>query len=160
MSESHHSLQSDLDLLMDRVIDLETEVEHLRDQVDQRDERIETLEVQVKDLESRTDLLQLVDDSDELDGKQRSTALLQHAQQKAQRNGGSVAIDQEDAQEILHYPDIHRTTYYSDFQRCARLVGNDRVCRYESDRDEARLIVDLRGDRSLPDDVTESTGGV
>lgn len=140
-------------------------IDELEDLADAKDDRIEELETRVQELESRTDMLRLVEDSDQLDGEQRSAALLQHLHKKATNTSGAdrAAITRDRAEEVLHYPDIHRTTYISDMERCVRLVGDVDVCWYEG-RDEgpsrdARLILDLEGGEMSNNLSTKLNGG-
>lgn len=140
-------------------------IDELEEQVDSKDDRIEVLESRVEELESRTDMLRLVEDSDQLDGEQRSAALLQHLHRKATNGSGAdrAAVTREKAEEVLHFPDIHRTTYISDMERCVDLVGDESVCWYEG-RDggpsrEARLILDVDGEELPGDAATKLNGG-
>ena len=124
-------------------------IEELENTIEQKDERIAELETTVEQLDARTDMLRLVENSDEMDGEQRSTALLQHLRKQALKTIGDdrAAISRDRAEQILHYPDIHRTTLITDMQRCVRLVDDETVCWYEGRDDgperEARLILDL-----------------
>lgn len=136
--------------LVDEVIGdiatIEARLEELEAQNEQKDERIEELESKVEDLDQRTDMLQLVEEADSLDGEQRSVTLLQHLHRKAKRDEergrkASAVIDRTDAEEALHYPDLDRTTFYDDMRRCVRLVDNEDVCRYEG----GEVVLDLTG---------------
>jgi hypothetical protein len=122
----------------------------------------------VNDIDARTDMLQLVEDSDDLDARGRSIRLLQHMQRQAGRNGLSrVRLDHEAAVEALHYPDLDRTTIYTDLRRCARLIGDQELCWYESadagTTDDAALVLDYDRFRaaaaagSVDPDVVAST---
>lgn len=139
-----------VDRLSDRLWDLEDEnatlrdeVADLRKQLANRDAVIERLSERIDGLDRRTDLLQLVEQADEMDGTQRSAALLQHLKRKAEaRSDGEparAAVDREQADEALHYPDVERTTIYRYMERAARLVGNRDVCWY----DNGELVLDL-----------------
>jgi len=139
------NLLADLTALEDRVDDLTTAAE-----------RIDELEARVADLEERTDMLRLIEDSDDLTAKQRSTALIQHAFQEVRNNDRTqVTFDRDRAAEILHYPDVDRTTIYSDMERCQRLIGDKDICQYfkksQTDTDAAELRFDLTsiGDRDV-----------
>lgn len=132
---------------IDQLAKLDNRVDELETKTQRQAEKIEDLEQQTKTLEARTDLLSLVEDSDEMDGMQRSVTLLQHLQKKAEaeRKRGrseSAAIDKEGALEALHYPNIDRTTVYSDMRRCVRLVGDEEVCYYEGGNG-ARVVLNL-----------------
>lgn len=135
---------------MKDLVALEERVEELEDEV----ERLQRLEERVAEIDARTDMLQVVEEADQMDGEQRSITLLQHMHRKLQRNADDrVHLTRDEAQEALSYPDIHRTTYYSDMRRCADLVGDDDICWYDdSDRspiDEPRVVLDL-ADGELP----------
>lgn len=130
-----------------KLASLENRIEELEAENQKKDRQISDLERTVEALEARTDLLSLVENSDAMDGMERSIALLQHLQRKAEKEAKrgrskSAAIDKDAAEEALHHPDIDRTTYYSDFRRCERLVGDERVCYYEGGS-PARLVLNL-----------------
>lgn len=146
---------SKLAQLENRIEDLEAENDELR-------ERNAALEERVEAVEARTDLLDLVESSDEMDGMERSVALLQHLQKKAEqeeRRGrmASAAVDKDAAEEALHHPDIDRTTIYSDMRRCERLVDDDDVCYYEGDP-TARLVLNLEAADVKPRFSTNGSG--
>lgn len=153
----HEAITQDIVALEERIEELE-----------QRLDRFEQLADRVDDIDERTDIMQLVDESDDLSGRGRSLRLLQHMQRKASRQGLSkIALTKEQAAEALHYPDLDRTTYYSDLRRCARLIGDRDICWYENDEegnlDEACVVLDYEqfqlaasaGD--VPADVVNST---
>jgi len=143
----------------------DSRIEDLEAKLQEKNETIASLRDQVQELDARTDMLRLVEDSDQLDGQQRSAALLQHMQREAQQQSGEekTAIDRDTADKILHYPDVDRTTIISDMKRCQRMVGNKEICWYEGRDDgntrKSRLVLDLTaGD--LPVDLsTKSDGG-
>lgn len=132
-------------------------IEELEEKLKARDDRIAELEKKVAELDDRTDMLRLVEDSDQLSGKERSAALLQHLQREARNSSGEdrTAVTRERAEEVLHYPDIDRTTYYTDFKRCVRLVGDEDICWYESSSNGARLVLDLDGVENVTQLTTE-----
>jgi len=137
---------TDSDLYQQVVADiagLEEQISELQSQLAE----LEQLRERVDELDARTDMMQLVEDSDDLDARGRSIRLLQHMQRKADRNGLSrIRLTHENAVEALHYPDLDRTTIYTDLRRCARLVGDQELCWYESAdagaTDEAAVVVD------------------
>jgi len=132
MSDPEELLYKDIAALEERVEELEAQlaqVEALRDRVDE--------------IDARTDIMQLVEDSDDLDGEARSIRLLQHMQRKASRNNLSrISLTRDQADEALHYPDVDRTTIYSDMRRCTRLVCDDDICWYNS-TDTSELFLDV-----------------
>lgn len=150
MSKSVGVTDDDFEHLLESIIQLENTLERI-------DGRLATVEERVDDLEQRTNLIQLVEDTDNMDGKQRSAALLLHLQKKIQRNGSDrIFLNRDGAEEALHWPDVDRTTLYTDMQRAARMVANEDVCWYEtaeeSRTDEAVLYLDLENGE-LPKDV-------
>lgn len=148
--------------IIQEIARMKNRIEELEEESREKNQRIADLEDTVEVLEARTDLLDLVEDSDEMDGMQRSVTLLQHLQKKAEteaRRGRtrSAALDKSAAEEALHHPDIDRTTYYSDFRRSVRLVGDESVCYYESEP-KARLVLNLEnGD--VPAKFSTGNGG-
>lgn len=152
------------DNLEQELADAREERDDLREEVTELREENRELREEIERLDARTDLLQLVDDSDDLDGEQRSTALIQHLRRAAERQrergrDAKASVTREEAEEALHYPDVDRTTIYSDMERAERLVGNKDVLRYESSTGGAsRLKLNLEaGD--LPAGVGSGTSG-
>lgn len=134
----------------DDFADIMESIMAIESRLDDFDERLSQLEGTVDDLEARTDLLQVADDTDELEAEQRSKVLLQHMQNKIQSNGIEKAfLIRDDAEDALHHPDLHRSTIYSDMERCESLIGDREICKYESKQqspiDEARVVLDLSG---------------
>ena len=121
----------------------------LEEELNAKNERIEELEDEVARLDSRTNLLNLVQSSDEMDGEQRSTALILHlhkaAQKQRERGEHAMAsVNRDEAESALQYPDVDRTTIYRDMERAVRLVGNEAVLTYESaSGGESRLKLNL-----------------
>jgi len=143
----------------------DSRIETLEDELDAKDDEIERLRERVQDLDARTDMMRLIEDSDDLGPHQRSTALLQHLREEARNSTAddSTAINRDRVERVLHYPDIDRTTFITDMKRCVKLVGDKDICWYEGRDDgetrEARLVLDLTGG-DLPDEVsTKSDGG-
>jgi hypothetical protein len=137
-----------LDIVASDIIDLEERLEG----------RLDDIETRLGHLERRTDLLQLVDDVEQMEAEQRSTAILQHMQKKIQSDPSltKTFLTRDDVEKALHYPDIDRTTFYTDMQRCERLVGDDDICWYtqadESPVDESVVYLNLeQGD--LPNNL-------
>lgn len=154
-----------MDALSQRVWDLEEgndelreEIAGLRDQLQNRDAVIERQAERIDRLEQRTDLLQVVEQADEMEAKQRSAALIQHLKRKAERRSADepsrAAVNREEADEALHYPDVERTTIYRDMERAARLVGDTDVCEYGG----GELVLDLDADDGHVAGVTDITG--
>lgn len=127
----------------------------LEEELEAKNERIEELEAEIARLDARTDLFELVQSSDEINGEQRSTVLIQHLHKKAQkqRDRGERAmasVNRDEAEAALQYPDVDRTTIYRDMERAVRLVGDENVLWYESaSGGESRLKLNLEtGDLS------------
>lgn len=150
--------------VMDDIVALEDRL----DEFEQRLDSLEQLAERVDDLDARTDIMQLVDDSDDLSGKARSLRLLQHMQRKATRQSmDRIALTHGQAEEALHYPDLDRTTIYTDMRRCETLVEDDAIAWYETadegNLDEACIVLDYDQFQAaadageLPADVVDST---
>lgn len=141
------SLGRDIVRLEQRVDELETQLEEL-----------DRLRERVDELDARTDIMQLVDESDEMGAEQRRLAVLTHMHRKIQRSDSEMCLlTVDDVRECLHYPDLHRTTFYSDMQDIAAAVDSD-VCRYrgrgDGRIDAAYVVLDLR-DGELPDGIRQ-----
>jgi uncharacterized coiled-coil protein SlyX len=139
-------------------------VDELQEENEKLRERLQELTDDVEQLDARTDLLRVIEDADELTGRQRSTVLLQHLQRQAERKRdrgqpAKASVDRDQAEAALQYPDVERTTIYRDMERAARLVGNDDVCWYESaghgqtwlklDLERAELMTEIAGGDDL-----------
>jgi len=134
----------DSDASRDLVDELISDITRLEDKVEQLEaelDRVDHLEDRMAELDARTDMLQLIEETDQMEPEQRSVTLVQHLHRKATRKHkrgrkASAIIDAGGAQDALHYPDLDRTTFYADMERAGRLVG-DRLgagCCYSSDR--------------------------
>jgi len=150
--------------VQEELVQYDNRIEELEEKLADRNERIETLEDTVAELDARTDMLRLVEDSDQLSAHERSTALIQHLHKQARNNSGDdrTRISREQTEQALHYPDIDRTTFITDMRRCVKLVGDEDVCWYEG-RDEGNtqksfLYLDL-GSGDLPNDLSTAKNG-
>lgn len=146
-------LENRMDAHRTKMDNLESELEAERQRRRELEAKLEEgeqwrnqIERELAELDARTDLLDLVEAADNVDGRQRSVALLQHLKRQAESSNDSAAVDREAAESALHHPDVDRTTIYDDMRRAARLVGDEAVCRY----DEGKLRLDLT---ALPDGV-------
>lgn len=134
---------------MGRVSNLETRVEQLEAKNDAKTETIQELREELAEVRQSTNLLHLVEEADQLDAEQRSAALLQHLKQAAERERTrgrtpKQSVNRDQADEALHYPDVERTTIYTDMKRAARLLGDEDVVWYgEGDTGEKRLFINL-----------------
>lgn len=132
-----HSAQ--LDELRSENTNLRQRGEKLEAENDELRERITENEGDIAELDARTDLLQVLQQPDEMDGQQRSIALIQHLKRAAERqknrpydSEAKAELDPDAAERALQYPDIDRTTIYSDMERAERLVGDKSVLWYHS----------------------------
>jgi len=143
----------------EQLANYETRIEDLEDDLEAKDDRIAELEAAVDELDARTDLLRFVEESDQLDGVQRSAALLQYLHDEATETDGTAAVTKDKARTVLHHPDIDRTTYYSDFKRVCRWVGDRDVCDYQSKTGgDTRLVLDLTAGE-IGDEARNKIGG-
>jgi chromosome segregation ATPase len=132
----------------------------LERKLEAQEDYTQELEREIAQLDSRTDLLNLVQSSHEMDGEQRSTVLIQHLYRAAEkrRDRGEPAkssVNRGEAATALQHPDVERTTIYQDMKRAVRLVGDESVLWYGSASDgEARLKLDLETGE-LPRKFTE-----
>lgn len=168
---SIEDLTARLDALSTGHETLVEEVEYLQEQLqEEREERQqlasenERLREEIGELRSRTDLLKLVENSDEMGGRQRSVTLIQHLRRAAERERdrgqkAKASVNREEAESALQYPDVDRTTIYDDMRRATRLVGDEAVLWYESSSGGgSRLKLNLEaGD--LPATVAGEHGG-
>lgn len=152
------NLEETLQVALTKISQLNDRVDELEGERERLSQENHQLKHRVADLEGRTDLLRVVENSDELTGKQRSITLLQHLQKAAQNSGGNVddptssqqaSVTREQAEIALQHPDVDRTTIYTDMQRAARLVGDEAVCWYDTGESGAQLFLDLEAG-SLP----------
>lgn len=121
----------------DAIDELQEQLQEERKERKRLEEENENLRNEIERLDARTDLLHLVESSDEMDGRQRSVALIQHLQRAAEKNRergreAKASVNREEAEGALHHPDVDRTTIYDDMRRAVRLVGNESVLKYES----------------------------
>lgn len=155
--EAHSSRMEALEEEIERVQEERDEEREKRKRAEaERDAAIEDIRDRIAELDARTDILQLVNNSDEMEPKQRSIALLQNLRQDALRKEGDgrravASLTRSQAERALHFPDQDRTTFYTDMRRAARLVGDDDVLWYDDDGDvELKLNLE-KG--SLPDAI-------
>lgn len=142
-SESNEAYAS-LDGVHNRLDSLVTKIENLQDELseererreelevelERREDRIEDLERSVDELDARTDLLDLVQHADDTTAAQRRVALIMHLQRAAEAGDSKQSLDADRAEDILHHPDIHRTTFYTDMDEAANLVDDPKVLSY------------------------------
>ena len=100
-------------------------------------EENDELREEIERLDARTDLLKLVDNSDDMTGQQRSITLIQNLHRAAlkERDRGRSAkasVNREEAETALQHPDVDRTTTYDDMRRAVRLVGDEQLLKYST----------------------------
>lgn len=132
------ALSQQVDDFRNQLRDAEAERDGLRDDVAELREENADLQDKIERLDARTDLLELVDEVDHMDGRQRSVVLIQHLRRAAQRQcergrPTKASVTRDEAESALQYPDVERTTIYKDMRRAARLIGDESVLRYDSD---------------------------
>lgn len=147
-----------MDALEDELDDVREERDALRDDVEALQEENEELREEIERLDARTDLLNLVENSDEMTAKQRRIVLIQHLKKAAEKErergrDAKASVNKDEAEAALRYPDIDRTTIYDDLREAPDLVGKKNVLWYESSSGgESRLKLNLeKGD--LPGSV-------
>jgi len=159
-----NALQQGHDNAWDAIEDLQDELQEIRTEQRRLQEDQDDLRDAVDHIDSRTDLLRLVENSDEMSGKQRSVALIQHLRRAAirERERGRAAkasINREEAERALQYPDVDRTTIYTDMERAERLIADEEILWYESrSGGDSRLKLNLDVGK-LPAKLTEEHGG-
>lgn len=137
------------DYLEDKLEDARGEREALRAEVKELHEENEALREELNQLDERTDLLQLVQSSDELTAEQRSVALVQHLRRAAERQrdrgrDAKASVTRREAERALQFPDVDRTTIYTDMRRAVKLVGDENLLWYVgTSGGESRLKLNL-----------------
>jgi len=153
------TFQEGLGNAWDTIDDLEEQLEEEREERRRLEEENEKLRGEIERLDARTDLLSLVENSDEMTAKQRRVTLIQHLKKAAVRErergrDAKASVNKDEAEAALRYPNIDRTTIYDDLREAPSLVGEKSVLWYESSSGgESRLKLNLeKGD--LPGGVT------
>lgn len=159
-----NSFRDGLQNAWDAIDELEAELQEERVERERLEEENKQLRERLDELDARTDLLSVVQNSDEMTGRQRSLTLIQHLKEQAEtqdeRTGDAKAsLTREQAESALQYPDVDRTTIYDDMRRAERLVGDKSVLQYRSaSGGESRLELNLDAG-NLPGDVVAEAGG-
>lgn len=136
------ALRGQIQRLEDEVESLKDENARLQAEIERESRRNDQQDQELGELDARTNLIDLVEASDDADGRQRSVALLQHCSNKldADEDAARVVLDRDDADEALHFPDVDRTTIYRDMGRAARFVSDEDVADYGG----GKLTIDVR----------------
>jgi septal ring factor EnvC (AmiA/AmiB activator) len=125
-------------------------------------EEQQTLQHQLNEIDRRTDLLRLIENGEEVNGKQRSVILIQSLRRAAERKSdrgrkAKSSVNREEAERALGHPDVDRTTIYTDMQRAERLVGDQDIVQYVTNSEgETRLKMNLEAGE-LPSKFSDST---
>lgn len=152
LSEAVGNARSAIDNLED---DLQEEREERR----RLEEENEELREEIERLHARTDLLRLVERSDDMTAKERRVALIQHLKQAAEKERernreAKASVNWKEAEAALKYPNIARETVYTDLRKAPGLVGNKDLLWYESSSGgESRLKLNLENG-SLSAEIT------
>jgi len=145
----------------DAIESLQNELEKIKSKQRQLHEEQGDILDTVENIDARTDLLRLVESSNDMTAKQRQIALIEHLRQEAIHNRergreAKASVNQDQAKRALQHPNIDRTTYYSDMQRAEELVDDTDMLRYEGSN--GRLMLNLEVGE-LPSEVTDHNGG-
>jgi len=152
------TLSKGLAAARESIDELKDDLEAEREERRRLQEENAELQEEIERLDARTDLLKLVDNSDDMTGQQRSITLIQNLHKAAQkeRNRGRSAkasVNREEAETALQHPDVDRTTIYDDMRRAVRLVGNKDVLKYNTATGgESRLKLNLEAG-GLPNEI-------
>jgi regulator of replication initiation timing len=129
--------------------DLEEELQEEREERRRLEEENEELRERLDELDARTDLLSLVQNSDEMPAKQRQTALIQNLKEAAQRQDErdlepKASLTPDQARAALGHPYSDPSHVYRDMKRAAEILGDKDVLWYENGGyGDTRLKIDL-----------------
>lgn len=151
-SKRIESLEGELDDVREERDELRGEVEDLRQENEELHEEIE-------DLDARTDLLRLVQDSDDMPAKQRQVALIQNLKEAAERERGrgrqpKASLTPDQAEAALSHPYEDESHVYRDMKRAAEILDDEDVLWYDNaGYGDTRLKIDLT-EGTVPGDIT------
>lgn len=145
-------LERRLDAQARRIEHLEEQNKQLIDQLGDFASSLSEQQSRIAELEADTDLLRLVEHADEVSAENGRKAILQHMWRAIRNEPGEdrvYAMDPEKVTEILHHPDVDRTTILRWMRTTPRLIGNDDVCWYDGGDTgpggkPARIHLDIR----------------
>lgn len=131
------TFQEGLGKAWDAIDNLEEQLEDEREERRRLEDENRELRAELDRLDERTDLLRLVESTDEMEGEQYAAALVQHLKREAERKRDRgekalASVDREKAERALNFPDVERTTIYKYMQDAERLVGDEDVVWYDS----------------------------
>lgn len=144
-----NAIRTRLGNLEDEMDELQEELDEEREERQRLEEENEELREEIERLDTRTDLLRLVQDSDEMDAETRQAALIQNMREAAekQRERGrepKASLSPEEAEAALGHPHNDETLIYKDMKRAVDLLGNEDVLWYDNaGYGETRLKMDL-----------------
>ena len=146
-----------LDRARDDIEDLQSQLDEEREERQRLEAENGALQKRLDTVEARTDMLRIVEDIDDMTGKQRSITLIQHLRREAEKQRqrdrkARASVNHDEAERALQYPDVDRTTIYDDMRRAARLVSDEDVLSYDSSGAESRLRLDLESGE-IPESV-------
>jgi chromosome segregation ATPase len=154
------TFQEGLENAWDAIDDLEAKLEEEREERRCLEKENQNLQKEIDRLDARTDLLSLVENSDDMTARQRRITLIQHLKKAAEKErergrDAKASVNKEEAEAALQYPDIDRTTIYDDLRKAPNLVGKKSVLRYESSSGgNSRLKLNLEKD-DLSTDIVD-----
>ena len=150
----------------------------LQETIDEQAARIDALEgtiadvaadteaqkAKLQELDDRTDMLSFVERASETTAEEARVAILQHMWRMVKdedQDDRKYAMDWQKTKEILHNPDVDRTTVLRWMRTAPQLVGNETLCWYSGGEPgptgaPARVYLDLTSTDSdvLPSRIT------
>lgn len=150
-----------IDTLEARLAEKDEQIDALASRLDDLEAGLEDTQDDVDAVKDRTDLLQFVANADDTTAEEGRGAILQHMQRMVRDEDGddrTYSMTRSKTNEVLHDPDVDRTTVNRWMRTAAELVGDESICRYEGGDPgrggrEARITLDLRDE---PDDALPS----
>lgn len=133
----------------DAIDELEAELQEEREERQRLEEENDQLRERIDELDARTDLLSLVQNSEEMPAKQRQTALIQNLKEAAEREAErdrepKASLTPDQAKAALGHPYADPSHVYRDMKRSAEILGDKDVLWYENDGyGDTRLKIDL-----------------
>lgn len=133
--------------------DFEAERQEFNDQLDELSEenyrlrqQIDELETELAEVRESTNLLRMLKKQNQPRAEQAKAALILDLKRKAERRVDRhdkrpvASLDRDAADDVLHHPDVHRTTINKWMKRAAESVDSD-VLQYESGKLKINLQV-------------------
>jgi chromosome segregation ATPase len=148
-----------LDDLREQLQEAREERDELRTEAEDLRAENEDLREELADVDARTDLLRLVQNSDEMTAEQRQVALIQNLKRAAENQRErdrepKASLTPEQARAALGHPHTDDSLIYKDMQRAVDLLEDKDVLWYESGGyGETYLKLDLT-EGSIPGSIT------